>query len=319
LKWCQTGFYILNYKYNTIHLTSKSKQVLQSSVGYTEGEASGRLLDYGVEMISVRGDTINKYADWNMKQGFVYTKESDELWASFRSQFENKTFIVTTIEDPPFVIYEPFRKGKHMEGKDQWTGFAMELLKHLSKMNHFDYVIKPVEDRKFGTFDETKGRWDGLIGELIYKRAETHCTAAELRKKEENHLFRVFQNNGYPRSFIKRNLKKTSQQQQEQEQATRRVALPYIKNISELATRLLAQKGIFVARKPSATPRKLICRPKDNRDKTKRNNVIYEINCNDRNKFYVEQTWRKLCTRIKEHNTAVRRHDPLSLISMHED
>ncbi|OON15706.1 hypothetical protein X801_08486 [Opisthorchis viverrini] len=73
--------------------------------------------------------------------------------------------------DPPFVIYEPFRKGKHMEGKDQWTGFAMELLKHLSKMNHFDYVIKPVEDRKFGTFDETKGRWDGLIGELIYKRS----------------------------------------------------------------------------------------------------------------------------------------------------
>ncbi|KAG5447043.1 Glutamate receptor ionotropic, kainate 3 [Clonorchis sinensis] len=167
----------INYNHGHV-LHNNLKQVLQSSVGYTEGEASGRLLDYGVEMISVRGDTINKYADWNMKQGFVYTKESDELWASFRSQFENKTFIVTTIEDPPFVIYEPFRKGKHMEGKDQWTGFAMELLKHLSKMNHFDYVIKPVEDRKFGTFDETKGRWDGLIGELIYKKA--HLAVASL-------------------------------------------------------------------------------------------------------------------------------------------
>ncbi|KER27500.1 hypothetical protein T265_05461 [Opisthorchis viverrini] len=58
--------------------------------------------------------------------------------------------------------------------------------------------------------------------------------------------------------------KKTSQQQQEQ--ATRRVVLPYIKNTSELATRLLAQKGVFVDHKQNATLRKLISRPKDNRD-----------------------------------------------------
>ncbi|GAA54738.1 DNA replication complex GINS protein PSF3 [Clonorchis sinensis] len=38
-----------------------------------------------------------------------------------------------------------------------------------------------------------------------------------------------------------------------------------------------------------------------------------------RNKFYVGQTGGKLCTRIKEHNAAVKRHDPLSLISIHED
>ncbi|GAA50808.1 hypothetical protein CLF_105067 [Clonorchis sinensis] len=51
----------------------------------------------------------------------------------------------------------------------------------------------------------------------------------------------------------------------------------------------------------------------------KRNNVVYHINCSKCNKFYVGQTGRKLCTRIKEHNAAVRRHDSLSLISIHED
>ncbi|KER27260.1 hypothetical protein T265_05663 [Opisthorchis viverrini] len=81
-------------------------------------------------------------------------------------------------------------------------------------------------------------------------------------------------------------------------------------------TQIIGAKRNFVAHKPSATLRKLISRPKDNRDKTKRNNVIYQIDCN---KFYVGQTGRKLCTRIKEHNAAVRRHDPLSLISIHED
>ncbi|KER25529.1 hypothetical protein T265_07045 [Opisthorchis viverrini] len=156
--------------------------------------------------------------------------------------------------------------------------------------------------------------------QTLFKRAETHCSTTELRKKEENHLLRVFQNNGYPRNFIKRSLKKkTPQPRQQQEQATRRVVLPYIRNISELATRLLAQKGIFVAHKPNATLRKLISRPKDNPDKTKKNSVIYQLNCDNCIKFYVGQTGRRLCTRIKEHNAAVRRHDPLSLISIHED
>ncbi|GAA56877.1 hypothetical protein CLF_111739 [Clonorchis sinensis] len=156
--------------------------------------------------------------------------------------------------------------------------------------------------------------------QTLFKRAETHCSTTELRKKKENYLFRVFQNNGYPRNFIKRSLKKkTTQQQQQREQATRRVVLPDIQNISELTTRLLFQKGIVVAHKPNATLRKLISRPKDNQDKTKRNNVVYQINCNNCNKFYVGQTGRKLCTRIMQHNAAVRRHDPLSLISIHED
>ncbi|CAH8667389.1 unnamed protein product [Dicrocoelium dendriticum] len=107
------------------------KNVLQNKIGFMDGERNRGILDYGVELIQVTGESVRK--------------------------------------DPPFVIYEPFRQGKHLKGNDRWTGFAMELLKHLSVMNHFDYVVKPVEDRKFGTFDETTGKWDGLIGELVYK------------------------------------------------------------------------------------------------------------------------------------------------------
>ncbi|CAI2738282.1 unnamed protein product [Dicrocoelium dendriticum] len=63
----------------------------------------------------------------------------------------------------------------------------------------------------------------------LFNRAETHCSTTELRKKEENHLYRVLQNNGYPRNFIRRSAKKRVQQQQ-QENIDKRVALPYIKN-----------------------------------------------------------------------------------------
>ncbi|KAA0192011.1 Glutamate receptor ionotropic kainate 3, partial [Fasciolopsis buskii] len=159
-------------------LYGELNRIFQNSVGYVEDQNSRKVLDYGVELIRVDGDVARKYADWSMKNGFQFIHANETELSTPRLQLENKTFIVTTIEDPPFVVYEPFRQGKQMQGNDQWTGFAIELLRHLSEMNHFDYVIKPVEDKKFGTFDETKGRWDGMIGELIYKKA--HLAVASL-------------------------------------------------------------------------------------------------------------------------------------------
>ena len=132
--------------------------------------------------------------------------------------------------------------------------------------------------------------------------------------------------NGYPRNFIRRSLKKripnqqqNVQPQEEQNQITKRIALPYIKNISELTARLLKPYGIMVAHKPYVTLRKLLSKSKDKIDLSKKTNVVYQVNCGDCNKFYVGQTGRRLETRITEHKAAIRRHDPLSLISVHED
>jgi len=47
--------------------------------------------------------------------------------------------------------------------------------------------------------------------------------------------------------------------------------------------------------------------------------VVYQVDCGQCPAVYVGQTKRKLSTRINEHQAAVRRHDPLSLISVHED
>ena len=52
-----------------------------------------------------------------------------------------------------------------------------------------------------------------------------------------------------------------------------------------------------------------------------KSNVVYKILClaDDCIKYYVGQTGRGTGTRMNEHKQAVRRHDPLSLISIHQD
>ncbi|CAH8476136.1 unnamed protein product [Schistosoma bovis] len=147
-------------------------QVLHSRIGYIDSSKINPILDYGLELIHLKNGRLQQLADWSLKRGFVYKQPVETSFPQGGMKHMNKTFIVTTIEDPPFVIFEPYRQGVHLEGNDQWTGFAMELLQHLSKMNHFDYIIKPVSDKKFGTFDESKGKWDGLIGDLVYKKAD---------------------------------------------------------------------------------------------------------------------------------------------------
>nr|CAH8827832.1 unnamed protein product [Trichobilharzia regenti] len=147
-------------------------QVLNSRIGYTDSTKINSILDYNLEVISLKNGRSQQLLNWSLKRGFVSKQTAETAFSQGGTKYMNKTFIVTTIEDPPFVIFEPYRQGVHLEGNDQWTGFAMELLQHLSKMNHFDYIIKPVSDKKFGTFDESKGKWDGLIGDLVYKKAD---------------------------------------------------------------------------------------------------------------------------------------------------
>ncbi|GAA54183.1 hypothetical protein CLF_112548 [Clonorchis sinensis] len=86
-----------------------------------------------------------------------------------------------------------------------------------------------------------------------------------------------------------------------------------------MSARHLRQYGITVAFKPANALRKTLSKPKGRLDARKKTNVVYRLRCNDCDKHYVGQTGRKLATRIHEHKLASRRHDPMSLVPIHED
>jgi len=51
---------------------------------------------------------------------------------------------------------------------------------------------------------------------------------------------------------------------------------------------------------------KFIKTHKDKNQHLDNNNIIYKINCNDCDVFYIEQTKRQLRTRVKEHRNNIR-------------
>eukprot|EP00061_Rhincodon_typus_P004657 g23113.t1 len=149
----------------------------------------------------------------------------------------------------------------------------------------------------------------------LFKQATTLCSSTELHRKEEEYLFQVLKDNGYPKTRVRRCLL----HERHQEATTRPdtlITLPYIRNTSELITRLLRPLGIRIAHKPTSILSQLLTWTKDPLPTMDRTNVICKIPCRDCNKHYIGQTGRKLTAGVQ---LVTKRHDQYSLISIHVD
>lgn len=76
-------------------------------------------------------------------------------------------------------------------------------------------------------------------------------------------------------------------------------------NVSELATRLIKSQGITFAPRSSQTLRRLTSKPKS-RWKGAKKTIVYKVKCMDCSKCYINQTGRKVTTRIHERKLIAR-------------
>ncbi|XP_011312741.1 glutamate receptor ionotropic, kainate 2 [Fopius arisanus] len=88
-----------------------------------------------------------------------------------------KSFRVVTVITPPFVMYDP--------ATDTWSGYCIELLQHIQKILKFEYEIREVADREFGSM-RTDGTWNGMVRELKDKRADIALGTLSVMAEREN-------------------------------------------------------------------------------------------------------------------------------------
>nr|VZI00971.1 unnamed protein product [Spirometra erinaceieuropaei] len=151
----------------------------------------------------------------------------------------------------------------------------------------------------------------------LFQRVQTHCSDDSGRKEEMNYLQGLFKANGYPKSFIRKCLKKSHFERSSGEKPKFWLSIPYVKNVSEATARILKPFGIGVAHKPECTIRQQIMKPKDPLPTTEQSAVVYSIPCLNCNARYVGETGKRLGTRLHEHQLAINRKDKLSLVYGH--
>ncbi|XP_063876417.1 ionotropic receptor 25a-like isoform X2 [Scylla paramamosain] len=87
---------------------------------------------------------------------------------------------VTTVRQAPFIMQKT-----NEEGEIEFYGYCIDLINEIKEIVEFEYEIYEAPDGKFGTMSETM-EWDGMIKELVEKRADIALAPLSVMAEREN-------------------------------------------------------------------------------------------------------------------------------------
>ncbi|XP_022915885.1 glutamate receptor ionotropic, kainate 2-like isoform X9 [Onthophagus taurus] len=125
----------------------------------------GRRIQFKLDLLKLKQHAIVKVGEWNPGAGVNVTDRA----AFFDPGTMNVTLIVTTILEQPYVM---LRHQSNLSGNARYEGFCIDLLKGIAQMVGFEYRIELVPDGKYGAIDLETGEWNGIVRQLMDKRAD---------------------------------------------------------------------------------------------------------------------------------------------------
>ncbi|NXN50972.1 GRIK1 protein, partial [Rynchops niger] len=150
----------------------------------TFNKTDGLRKDFDLDIISLKEEGTEKAAGevsnhlykvwkkigvWNSYSGLNMTDSNKDRSTNITDSLANRTLIVTTILEDPYVMYK--KSDKPLYGNDRFEGYCLDLLKELSNILGFIYEVKLVSDGKYGAQND-KGEWNGMVKELIDHKAD---------------------------------------------------------------------------------------------------------------------------------------------------
>uniref|UniRef100_A0A4W2GKL4 Glutamate receptor n=1 Tax=Bos indicus x Bos taurus TaxID=30522 RepID=A0A4W2GKL4_BOBOX len=137
--------------------------------GNVQFNEKGRRTNYTLHVIEMKHDGIRKIGYWNEDDKFV-PAATDAQAGGDNSSVQNRTYIVTTILEDPYVMLK--KNANQFEGNDRYEGYCVELAAEIAKHVGYSYRLEIVSDGKYGARDPDTKAWNGMVGELVYGRAD---------------------------------------------------------------------------------------------------------------------------------------------------
>ncbi|XP_053316241.1 glutamate receptor 2 isoform X3 [Spea bombifrons] len=146
------------------------KQVqVEGLTGNIKFDQNGKRVNYTINIMELKSNGPRKIGYWSEVDKMVVTV-SDVLSANDSMGLENKTVIVTTILESPYVMYK--KNADQFEGNDRYEGYCVDLATEIARHCGFKYKLTIVGDGKYGARDAETKIWNGMVGELVYGKAD---------------------------------------------------------------------------------------------------------------------------------------------------
>ncbi|XP_015191006.1 PREDICTED: glutamate receptor ionotropic, kainate 2-like isoform X2 [Polistes dominula] len=125
----------------------------------------GRRIQFKLDLLKLKQHSLVKVGEWRPGVGVNVTDTA----AFYEASSANVTLIVITILEQPYVM---LRSRGNFSGNERYEGFCIDLLKEIAHMVGFTYRIELVPDGKYGVYDYETGEWNGIVRQLMDKKAD---------------------------------------------------------------------------------------------------------------------------------------------------
>ncbi|XP_019377243.1 PREDICTED: glutamate receptor 2 isoform X4 [Gavialis gangeticus] len=146
------------------------KQVqVEGLTGNIKFDQNGKRINYTINIMELKSTGPRKIGYWSEVDKMVVNPIDGPL-GNESSGLENKTIIVTTILESPYVMMK--KNHEMLEGNERYEGYCVDLASEIAKHCGFKYKLTIVGDGKYGARDADTKIWNGMVGELVYGKAD---------------------------------------------------------------------------------------------------------------------------------------------------
>nr|KAG5705420.1 hypothetical protein BaRGS_004547 [Batillaria attramentaria] len=171
-------------------IKQKSPQGLSGKLTFNE---DGSRKEFTLHIYSMALDKgLKKIGTWSTEERYKSVHAQGEGNRQNRPQDKptNSTLkIITSIISEPFLMRRiPKSDGTPLVGNDVFEGYAVDLAQAVSEEVGFDYLIRLVRDSKYGMRYESNNTWNGMIGELIDRKAHMAIAGLTITAERERYV-----------------------------------------------------------------------------------------------------------------------------------
>ncbi|XP_051013294.1 glutamate receptor 2 isoform X2 [Acomys russatus] len=146
------------------------KQVqVEGLSGNIKFDQNGKRINYTINIMELKTNGPRKIGYWSELDKMVVTL-TELPSGNDTSGLENKTVVVTTILESPYVMMK--KNHEMLEGNERYEGYCVDLAAEIAKHCGFKYKLTIVGDGKYGARDADTKIWNGMVGELVYGKAD---------------------------------------------------------------------------------------------------------------------------------------------------
>ncbi|EEB17589.1 glutamate receptor 1 precursor, putative [Pediculus humanus corporis] len=151
------------------HLRKVEMEGLTGDVKFNE---HGRRRNFTLQVVKMSlNSVLQRVGNWSDVYGLSLEFEPKTIKPIEQEIDRNKTYIVTSIIEEPYIMAKPNDTGVKYEGNDRYEGYCKDLADLVAKKLNIKYELRLVKDKVYGSKNQ-HGEWDGMVGELIRKEAD---------------------------------------------------------------------------------------------------------------------------------------------------